>query len=241
MAQSNRERLRAEQAAQAKQAKNMRVFGFAAVAVAVVVLGVFGAVFLQALNKNGQVTPPNATADGSGIVAYPGTAKAGAPVVDLFFDYQCPVCKQLEAAHGAKLTELAKSGAIDLRYRPLIFVDEMVLNDSSQRAAIGAACADIAGGYAAYHDQVFANQPAEGVGYTDDQLRSTFPTSAGITGESLTKFQTCYDNRQTRDFVKAAAAANTPKSTPRMQVNGKDFDYRVATDQLADAIKKAVG
>jgi protein-disulfide isomerase len=251
MSSSNRERLRAEQAAKAKQAKVMRIVGVAAIAVAVLVLGVFGTLVVQTLGKSGQITPPNATADKAGIVAYPGTVVAtanptasstatpGVPVVELFYDYQCPVCKQLETLHGATLAELAKSGKIDLRYRPLIFLDSMLSNDSSQRATIAATCADLSGHFAAYHDTIFANQPAEGVGYTRDQLRTTFAQTAGITGTDLTTFQACYDQQQTRDFVKAADALNVPQSTPRMTVNGKDFDFRISADQLAAAIAKA--
>jgi protein-disulfide isomerase len=242
MASSSREQLRAQQAARAKQAKTMRIFGFAAIALSVLILGVFGTVVFQALTKSNQVAPPNATADKTGIQPYPGKANAGAPVVELFFDYQCPGCASLEKLYGAKLTELATTGEIDLRYRNMYFLDDNLGNDSSLRAATAAACADVVGHYPDYHSTIFANQPSkEGAGYSTELLRTTIAAKVGITGDALTTFQSCYDKSLTADFVKAADSANRPliQTTPTLHVNGKVFEISVNPDQLLDAIKKA--
>ena len=46
-----------------------------------------------------------------------------------------------------------------------------------------------------FHSTVFANQPAtEGDGYTDAQL-TEFATKAGITGDALTTWTTCYNDK----------------------------------------------
>jgi hypothetical protein len=67
----------------------------------------------------------------------------------------------------------------------------------------------------------------------------SFAATAGISGDALTRFQQCYDRGQTTDFVAAAYAKNLPASTPRMTVNGKDFELSVAPSDLIAAINAA--
>lgn len=244
MSQSNRERMRAEQESKAKQAQTMRIIGIGAIVAAVVILAVFGVLLFRATGQTNQQTPPNATAAKDGILPYPGKAKPNAAVVELFFDYQCPGCASLEKLYGAKLSELAEAGDIDLRYRGMYFLDGNLQNDASLRASVGAACADVVGKYASYHNAVFVNQPAEeGDGYSDELLRNTIPASLGITGDSLATFQACYDQGRTKDFVKQADSLNSAviQSTPTVQVAGKDFEITVEPDGLLEAIKKAAG
>lgn len=249
MSQSNREQLRRNQAAQAKQKRLNRIIGVGAAVLVVVLIGVFVAVLFQNqahTATTSSATPPNATAAKDAIVVNPGKATAGAPVVELFFDYQCPVCKQFEGAYGASLTSLADSGAIELRYRNMTFLDNNLNNDSSLRAGIGAACADISGKYTAYHEQLYVNQPAtEGDGYADELLRVTIPGAAGITGADLTSFQSCYDSQATKAFVNGtneAASKSGVNATPTVRVNGKDLSLQtiagVQPDALGDLIKQ---
>jgi protein-disulfide isomerase len=240
MAQTRRERLRVERAAKAKRVRRARIAGFGALVIAVVVVAALVVVLVQNNLATGQLTPPNATSDRSGISPYPGAVKAGAPVVDFFFDYQCPGCASVETYYGDTLAAAAQAGQINLRYRPLTFLDENLANDSSERAARAAACADVVGSYASYHQTIFANQPSkEGTGYTDDQLRVTFASTAGITGDALTRFQQCYDRKQTADFVAEAYSKNLPASTPRMTVNGNSFELGAAASGLIAAINAA--
>jgi protein-disulfide isomerase len=249
MSQSNREQLRRNQAAQAQQKRLTRIIGVGAAVLVVVLIGVFVAVLLQ--NQAGtpttaSTTPPNATASKDGMVVNPGKATAGAPVVELFFDYQCPVCKQFEGIYGASLKSLASSGAIELHYRNMTFLDINLNNDDSLRAGIGAACSDFAGKYSAYHDEIYANQPAkEGDGYTDEMLRATIPDTVGITGADLTSFQACYDNQKTKAFVQGmndSASKAGVNATPTFHVNGKDLPLQtiagVQPDGLGDLIKQ---
>jgi protein-disulfide isomerase len=230
MSQNNRERLRQAQASAAKQQRLTRIIGVGAVILAVVIVGVIVGVMFQNQGKvaaSGSITPPNATSDAKGIVVNPGKAKSGAPVVELFFDYQCPVCKQFESAYGSALTALAASGDIELHYRNMTFLDINLNNDSSLRAGVAAACSDVVGKYSDFHNQIYANQPTtEGAGYTDEVLRATIPATVGITGDSLTTFQACYDKQATKAFVNGtndAASKDGVNSTPTVRVNGKDL------------------
>ncbi len=249
MTQSNREQLRRNQAAQARQKRLTRIIGVGAAVLVVVLIGVFVAVVIQNqshTSTTSSATPPNATAAKDGIVVNPGKAAAGAPVVELFFDYQCPICKQFEGAYGASLKSLADSGAIELHYRNMTFLDNNLNNDSSLRAGIGAACSDFSGQYSAYHEAIYANQPAkEGDGYTDEILRVTIPAAAGISGADLTSFQSCFDDQATRAFVQGtneAASKSGVNATPSVRVNGKELSLQtiagVQPDGLGDLIKQ---
>lgn len=254
MTQNNRERLRAQEAAKAKQQRLNRIIGVAAAVLAVVLIGVLVTVVIQQsqLNAaNSATTPPNATADGKAIVVNPGKAVAGAPVVELFFDYQCPVCQQFEGIFGEELKKLAETGEIALHYRTMSFLDTNLHNDASLRAGIGAACADVAGAYSAYHDQVFVNQPeTEGDGFDDVVLRDAIPETVGITGEKLTGFQSCYDQQTTKAFVQKSnelgqqdlLAITQTVGTPTLLVNGHSISLetlsQTAPADLAELIRK---
>jgi len=153
-----------------------------------------------------QVAPPDGNSTDVTQAAWiqvPGTAKPGALIVDVQFDYQCPYCDMLEKGYDTAFADLAASGDIILRYHTRTFLDRLTPNSSSTLAAIAAACADVADNtkYVAYHNTIFANQPQEGTGYTDQQLRSDFAATAGLTGDALTTFQACYDRRATRDWA----------------------------------------
>lgn len=250
MSQSRREALRRQQQAQARAKRTQRIVIVGAIVLAVVVLGVFGTIFFSQLNQGGSASngsasvPANATDDRSGIVVNPGKAAEGAPKVEVFVDYQCPVCKQFEDAFGSTLDDMAAKGEIQLIYRTMTFLDNNLRNDSSLKAGIAAACADNAGKYSSYHNAIFAGQPAtEGPGYSTQQLRVDFPATAGITGDALSGFQGCYDSRSTQGFVQGtneAAAAAKVNSTPTIMVNGTTLDNKVLFSATPDAFRTQI-
>lgn len=250
MTQSRREALRRQQEAQARAKRLQRIILVAAIVLGLVVIGVVGTIVVSQLNKGGTAAgtnssvPVNATSDASGIVVNPGTFKDGVPKVEVFLDYQCPVCKQFESAFGSTLDDMAGKGEIELIYRTMTFLDNNLRNDSSLRAGVAAACADNAGKYSAYHNAIFAGQPTnEGTGYTTQQLRVDFAGTAGITGDKLTGFQQCYDSRTTQSFVEGTnekAAADGVNSTPTIMVNGTKLDNNTIFTQGADAFRQTV-
>ena len=250
MTQSRREALRRQQEAQARAKRLQRIILVAAVVLGLVVIGVVGTIVVSQLNKGGTAAgtnssvPVNATSDASGIVVNPGTFKDGVPKVEVFLDYQCPVCKQFETQFGTTLDDMATKGEIQLIYRTMTFLDNNLRNDSSLKAGIAAACADNAGAYSAYHNAIFAGQPTnEGTGYTTQQLRVDFAGTAGITGDKLTGFQQCYDSRTTQSFVEGTnekAAADGVNSTPTIMVNGTKLDNNTIFTQGADAFRQTV-
>ncbi len=122
---------------------------------------------------------PGVTAADGGYVL-PGTPAAGAPTLDIWLDYQCPICKKFEDVSGTVYPQLAADGKAKVVVHTLSFLDDNLGNDASERAAEGAAAAAVQGKFVEYTQQVFANQPEqEGTGYTDDQLEQ-FAKDAGV-------------------------------------------------------------
>lgn len=251
MSQNNREKLRKEQAAKAHQQRINRIIGIAGAIMAVVLIAVFAVVLIQQQgnanpNDPNATQPPNATADSKAIIVNPGKAAQDAPVVELFFDYQCPICKQFESIYGEALLKLANDGEINLHYRNMVFLDTNLRNDASMRAGVAAACADFAGKYSEFHNEIYVHQPEnEGDGYTDEVLRDTIPASVGITADALTTFQKCYDSQSTKAFVQGTndkALQDGVNGTPTLHVNGKDVPLskfaNVPAEGLGQLIKE---
>ena len=250
MTQSRREALRRQQEAQARAKRLQRIILVAAIVLGLVVIGVVGTIVVSQLNKGGTAAgtnssvPVNATSDASGIVVNPGTFKDGVPKVEVFLDYQCPVCKQFETQFGTTLDDMATKGEIQLIYRTMTFLDNKLRNDSSLKAGIAAACADNAGAYSAYHNAIFAGQPEqEGQGYSTQQLRVDFASVAGITGDALSGFQSCYDTRATSSFVQGTnegASKAGVNSTPTIMINGEKQNNNTLFQMTADAFRQQI-
>jgi len=176
-------------------------------------------------------------------VAVNPNVKQGAIVIEVHDDYQCPWCERAEQIYGDALRALSQSGDIDLRIHIRTLVgDQIIHNDSSERAGVAALCANTVGHFWDYHATIFANQPEEGVGYTDDQLRADFASQAGITGQDLADFQTCYDTKATSNLLTAMEQEGDDagiNGTPTFFVNGQkvsfDLQAGASTVQPADA------
>lgn len=221
---SRRERLRAAQLAEQKR---RRVRLLAAVGVGVGALVAIAVMIWSSFGNAPQVSdrPPNATASNDGIVVNPGKAKPNAPVVGLYFDYQCPHCVTFEEKYGLTLNNLANAGDIQLVNHTKVFLDKGDSNGLSHRAAIAAACSDAAGVYKDYHQGIFTS--AYSGQYTDELFRVTLPNQVGVTGDKLTQFQACYDTKKLAGFVQGvedAASKAGVNSTPTLTVNGKIQD-----------------
>ncbi len=236
-------------AAAPRQGANRAVIG-AVVAVLVIV----GVVVAIVLGSGGTATPGGSTAPassalpagatgpGGGIVVNPGKARAGAPTLDLYEDFQCPICGQLEKLFGAQIRSMAAAGDVKLVTHTMSFLDDNLKNDSSLRAASAAACAADAGRFGPYHDAVFAGQPAkEGQGYTDAQLQ-TFATQAGITGSALTTWQQCVKSGQHTAYARAVQTQSEKDGvfgTPTLKLNGTVLDLQKLTPAYLTAQVKA--
>lgn len=179
--------------------------------------------------------PKGSVAQGGGVQVYPDKAKEGAPTVDVYEDFQCPFCAELEKANGAAMVAAAQRGDIRLRVHMMSFLDGNLKNDSSARAANAGFCAADAGRFPQYHSALFAVQPKkEGAGYSRETLRSA-ATRAGISGAALTTFTSCLDGDTYGPYVedtqKASEKADV-NGTPTVKINGTALD--------SDALQKLI-
>lgn len=191
----------------------------------------------------GTATPAGASVD-TGYRAYADVKPAaGAPVVDLFEDFQCPVCAQLEAAVGKTFESLAQSGKITLNYHVLNFLDEKFGVKHSVPIANGAFCAADQGKFQAFHDAAFAGQSEEGKDVPAATL-DNYATLAGLTGDPLKTWQTCVKAEKYSYYVgKVTDSAVQAKvgGTPTVKINGEEVPLKnVATPEgLTKAIEAA--
>ncbi len=230
-----------------KSGPNVVILG--AVIAVVVVLAVVVAIVIGNNSKSASSASGNAVpvgvvgGTGGGILADPTAAKSKVPTVDVYADFQCPICGKFEEQFGPALAAMAKAGEIKYVVHLMSFLDDNIGNDASKRSANAAACASDAGKFLAYHSAVFAVQPAkEGDGYTDAQLTQAAKT-AGITGDALTTWQKCTTSGQHSQYVLDVAEASGKAGvtgTPTVKLNGKDITKTLTTpDALVAAVKAA--
>jgi protein-disulfide isomerase len=233
-------------AAAPKKGPNPVVIG--AVIAAVVIIAVVVAIVMGTSGKSdgtGASAQPSGAvaADAGGIVANAAPAKSNAPTLDLYEDFQCPVCGQFEKAMGPSITTMVAAGEVKLIVHTLSFLDDNLKNDFSKKTANAVACAADAGKFLEYHAAVFAAQPAqEGAGYTDAQI-TEFANTAGITGPALTTWQRCTSSGQHAQYVldtQTAAEKAGVNSTPTLKLDGKDITKTLTTpESLITQVKLA--
>lgn len=235
--QSAREKLRAEIAAkQQKELRNKRLMvGGVIGAITLIVVIVAVAIGMGAKKiETEQIALPNIAENGNGVAVFTNAeTKPDAPLVEVYQDFQCPGCAQVERVYGPLFEKLAQDGDIQLQFNTMTFLDRNyggANKDSSTRAAMAAACSDTVGKYPEYHKTVLMNQSQNGSGYTEDQLRVNFPEQVGITGDDLVAFQSCYDGKATQKFVQDNAEAASRAGvvqTPTYMINGKQLDTQL--------------
>jgi len=164
-----------------------------------------------------QIKPPNATDNGLGLIVSPDTKLLdGYMTVDMHADYQDSSSVQVMQYYGQALYELAVAGNIKLVMHLHMTSDTTHNNHSAGRASIAAACADTVGFFGAYNQAIWANASYyignDTGGFSDVQMMSGLPESAGIVGADLSAFQKCYTDRAMSDFVTAMDTGN--KTTP---------------------------
>ncbi len=145
-----------------------------------------------------------------------GTPAATTSTVQVWEDFQCPICAQFEVAQGAAMQQLAADGKIYLVYRPATFLDKNLPQSdlSSARAVSAWGCAIDAGVGEKYHNVVYANQPVkEGDGYTDEQLLA-FGRDSGLSGAAYDTFAACVTAHAYLGWAANSAGAFTDSGIP---------------------------
>jgi protein-disulfide isomerase len=163
--------------------------------------------------------------------------------VDLYVDFQCPVCKNFEATTGPALQKLVDDRAIKIAYHPVAYLDRFSSGTRySSRSSSAAACAADAGVFAKFAALLFANQPVEnGNGLSNDKL-VTLGQQAGATSAD---FATCIRRERYRDWTAGLtdqASKDGVNGTPTIMVDGAAVGTNgqvPTTEQVTTAIKNA--
>ncbi|MEW2356644.1 thioredoxin domain-containing protein [Spirillospora sp. NPDC029432] len=99
-------------------------------------------------------------ADGSVAVAGGGVRW---PLLEIYTDYRCATCAEMEDVTGATIKRLASQGRVRAVYRPVAFETAEPAASATRRAANASLCAP-AGHWLAYHGALFTRGPMEGAG-----------------------------------------------------------------------------
>jgi protein-disulfide isomerase len=216
------EKRAAEQRARAQERRRRQAVVGGVVA-AVVVVAVVAVIVVQSARTSSSpdAAVPANTVDGATAFA---VGPADAPVtVDVYEDFLCPACRQFEATTGDTLAALAADGTAQVRYHPIAILDRASTDDYSTRALNAAAVVGDAAGteaFLAFHDALFAEQPAEGgPGLTDERL-GELAAEAGASGADVEEAITglAYED-WTREVTDAASRAGVT-GTPTVLVDG---------------------
>jgi protein-disulfide isomerase len=194
----------------------------AGVVLALIAAGIIGYGIMASQQKTaaGKLTTPSVAVD-AGTAFAVGT---GPVTIDLYEDFMCPVCHQFETTDAATLNQLVAQKKVTVRYHPVA-----ILNDSSNgtnystRAAGAAAAAAQAGKYLAYHDVLYANQPAEGSNGLSNAQLIDLGKSVGLTGSDFADAINKGTYNAWADKATETFAQRGYTGTPTVVIGGKQY------------------
>jgi protein-disulfide isomerase len=221
--------------------------GVVALVVAIIAVAVYIAVRPDPVGDGdsasvtGGASSPSALPDAGGIRI--GTGGSDVPAVHIYEDFQCPWCGLLERTSGEAFVEAAERGEIQLTYTLMSFLDGNLGNDSSIRSANAAMCADEQGKFVPFHQALYATQPEEGAGWTDQDLIAT-AEQVGV--EDIDAFTGCLEDETHFDYVRDMQTRSNQEGvsgSPRVFIDGEElggeemnalmYDPTALTDILA--------
>ncbi|MFI0349593.1 DsbA family protein [Actinomadura sp. 9N407] len=159
-----------------------------------------------------------------GAVAVAGDVRS--PVLEIFTDYRCPSCAELQDTAAATIKRLASQNRVRVVYRPIVLPQGEPADSQSRRAANASLCAP-AGHWLAYHDALFTRGPMEGTGAFTEADLIALARYAGIRDAAFADcvsggLQNARLDRLTRDAVEARGVREVPTAF----LNGTRLDLR---------------
>lgn len=231
---SARERMREERRQQEARQKLVRrlLIGGSAVLVVALVVGI--GIFVQGQRAGGGggefagQLPPAKVSNGTVVMA---KDSVNAPVVDLYEDFRCPHCQELEERSGAVLKEVVADGQAKVVYHSVAVIDR-----GSVRAGAASLCAAKQGAYMAYHDMLFEKQPSKA-------SYETLKSYARDVGIESSNFVSCVKKNESKILQNTEQAKQEPgfQGTPTMYINGEKVSSQVMynPERLREAITSA--
>ncbi|MFE1319540.1 DsbA family protein [Kitasatospora phosalacinea] len=250
-----RERLAQARQAEARTARRRRgltVGVSIAAAVAVVAGGTALAVSTAAKDDGSSasaVAPAHASATDSTVVVY---GRADAPhTLSVYEDFRCPVCQAFETSAGKTVQQLADQGDYKIEYHLATFLDDN-LGGTGSKAALAAAGAALNEGvdkFKAFHDVLYANQPAETEdGFGDvNHLLDLAGQVPGLKTETFTKAVTEGTYKGWAAKVSTAFNKSGVSGTPTVELDGKQLSVigqdgkPVTGEQFTALVQQTIG
>jgi protein-disulfide isomerase len=200
-----RERIRLERERAARRQRRNRALLIVGGVLAVVVIAVVVLVVarpgqskpasnpasVRPASYTGPFPPVTLNADHTVTAARPGVS---APVLDIYEDFQCPICAGFEKVNGGVVQKLAAEGQVRVVYHPFtIFLGEHPQQENSVRAWAAARCVP-ASHWLLYHNLLYSNQPRETTpgGFPVSQLLA-IGSRAGLTSAA---FRSCVSSQR---------------------------------------------
>ncbi|WP_405391418.1 DsbA family protein [Streptomyces sp. NBC_01102] len=187
------------------------------------------------------VTPSGATGE-DGLTLQAGADDAPSTLT-IWEDFRCPVCAQFEDAFRDTIAELADSGQLKVDYHLATIIDGNLGGSGSLRAANAAACAQDAGKFAAYHDVLYRNQPAE----SDDAFADNsklIELAGSVDGLDTPAFRSCVEDGTHDSWVEKSNTAFGEggfEGTPTALLNGESVFPKKGDEEISVAnLKKWV-
>ena len=196
-----------------------------------IVLALAGVTIYTNSSKNATLPGGTSKDDGYGITFNASTK----PQIDVWEDFQCPICKTFEGINNSYLNEVASSGKAKVVFHPMSFIGiESVI------AANAAACSNAEGKFLQFHKALYENQSStENTGHWNNAAMIALGKSVNLSSKT---FADCVNNSKYYGWVKKvmdAAAAKNVNATPTIFVNGKELD-RQTQYMDANAFKAAL-
>ena len=157
---------------------------------------------------------------------------ASAPVnIELFSDFQCPVCARAEAMLHQIASKYLDSGKAKVTYRHFAFI-----GTESQWAAQAADCAGEQNKFWEYGNYLFTHQAGENQGAF---ARNNLKQFAAQVGLDTAAFNTCFDSGKYAATAKQDTDEGSRRgvsSTPTFFVNGRMYVGLMTADQFGALI-----
>ena len=178
-------------------------------------------------------TPLSTVADTSGGItsadayAIP-VGQSSAPVkLSVYEDFRCSACSAYESKYQTAYKALISAGTLQLLVHPVDLIDNSEGGSGSLAAGNAAACAQDVGKFQAYHDLLYANQPAE---KTDSFSSSStlINYAKQVSGLDSPTFESCVKSGKYDDWIKQnyrnlEAIDGQHTATPTLLVNGTAY------------------
>lgn len=219
--------------AEAKRRERRRNIINGGIVVAVIIAVVAAGFLLNRLqDDSGDVTASNAGNSEYGLVL--GPADAPHQVV-VYEDFLCPICGIFENTAGERLDELARSGAVQVDYRPISILGRFGPY-SEQAANAFFVVREQASKQVAdeFHDLLFADQPPESGPFPGTDWLVEKAVEAGAEEDAVREG---IESGAQEDTVEAATEEATEagvQGTPTILLDGEVFQRGSSWEDIAD-------